>query len=80
VVSGRLAAVCAALGLLGASRLHAAAADKLPPLNDPPTADRLIGKFIWAQRFTSDPASRRSSTRAFLAGPEGRLPATFTRI
>jgi predicted enzyme related to lactoylglutathione lyase len=27
----------------------------LPPLNEPPTADRLEGKFIWADLFTPDP-------------------------
>ena len=56
LVSLRLAAVCAALGLLGAGRLPAAAAVALPPLNDPPTADRLVGKFVWADLFTTDPA------------------------
>ena len=56
LASGRLAAVSAALGLLGAGRLHAAAADELPPLNDPPAADRLTRKFIGAHRVTTDPA------------------------
>lgn len=56
LASGRLAAVSAALGLLGAGRLNAAAADELPPLNDPPAADRLSGKFVGAHRFTTDPA------------------------
>jgi hypothetical protein len=53
LASGRLAAVSATLG---AGRLHAAAADELPPLNDPPAADRLTRKFVGAHRFPTDPA------------------------
>ena len=52
----RLAAVCAARGRLGAGRLPAAAAADRPPLNGPPAADRLAGKFVRADRFTTDPA------------------------
>jgi predicted enzyme related to lactoylglutathione lyase len=36
----------------------------LPPLNEPATEDRLPGKFIWADMFTSD----ISGTRQFFAG------------
>lgn len=48
------AAIGAVVLLLGALRLPAAEAAGFPPLNDPPRAERLPGKFIWADLFTPD--------------------------
>ena len=42
--------------LLAAGMLRAAAAPELPPLNDPPTAARLPGKFLWVDLLTPDVA------------------------
>ena len=59
-----------ALLLLGAGA-HATLASEpalppLPPLNDPATDDRLPGKFIWADIFTSDvPGARRFYAEMF---------------
>lgn len=41
---------------VGFAQASSTSAETLPPLNDPPTADRLEGKFIWADLFTPDPA------------------------
>lgn len=52
----KLALLSAGVFLLGVAQSAAAAAGEFPPLNDPPAADRLAGKFIWADLFTTDPA------------------------
>lgn len=67
-------ALCAGCALLGALRMHAAE-DAFPPLNNPPTSDRLAGKFIWADLFTTDPMAATK----FYEGMFGWAATTFSR-
>jgi uncharacterized protein len=51
----RLAPVLGGLALFAYGLAPSAHAAKFPPLNDPPSTERLPGKLVWADLFTTDP-------------------------
>jgi hypothetical protein len=55
ISSSRLAAVLLGLATLGLGAVPAAQAAKFPPLNSPASSDRIPGKLVWADLFTTDP-------------------------
>jgi predicted enzyme related to lactoylglutathione lyase len=69
------AAVCTGSLLWGGLQLNGAEKDQFPPLNEPPTAERLAGKFIWADLFTIDP----TAAVKFYEGMFGWTATTFAR-
>jgi predicted enzyme related to lactoylglutathione lyase len=71
----RTAAIAGGALLLGVARLTASGAGEFPPLNNSPTGDRLDGKFIWADLFTTDPAGAAKLYQEMFEW----APTTFTR-
>ncbi len=55
ISSSRLAAALFGFAMLGIGMAPTAQAAKFPPLNTPATSDRIPGKLIWADLFTTDP-------------------------